>query len=357
VGWTSEGMTAEKAARLLGELKTAAKAGTGPATLKERRDIAEADRAEREIEGLTFGKYFRESYYPTAVLDKKATSAAKEGQHFRLWLDPVLGDIPMRQVAPLDIERVKRNIMDAGRSARLVEYVLSTFRVVWNHARRSGIVNGEAPSKQVARPKVNNRRSRFLSTEEADRLLNHLAGCGHWLHDMVLLSLDCGLRAKELFDLTWSCINLEGGTIFVKDSKAGDRFVPLTDRATEMLRMRGPCKGSPPVFQNTKGEQFTAVSYSFNRIADKLGFNEGIDRRNRKERLTFHSLRHTYASWLVMAGVDLYAVQKLLGHATIAMTERYSHLAPDSLQAAVEKLNEKHREGEDAEIIPMQSKI
>lgn len=352
-GWASEGMTAAKTARLLGELKTAAKAGTGPATLKERRDQATADRAAQEKDGLTFGEYFRETYFPTATLDKKAASAEKEEQHFRLWLEPVLGRVPMRQLAPLDIERVKKNLMDAGRSARLIEYVLSTFRVVWNHARRSGIVAGDSPSKAVAKPKVNNKRIRFLSTEEADRLLNHLADGNHWLHDIVLLSLDCGLRAKELFDLQWSCINLEGGTIFVKDSKAGDRFVPVTDRAADMLRNREPGKASSPVFQNANGERFNAVSYSFNLVADKLGFNDGLDKRNRKERLTFHSLRHTYASWLVKAGTDLYTVQKLLGHTTIAMTERYAHLAPDSLQAAVEKLNQQHRERKSADIIPM----
>ncbi|GHT93293.1 hypothetical protein FACS1894122_08290 [Alphaproteobacteria bacterium] len=64
-----------------------------------------------------------------------------------------------------------------------------------------------------------------------------------------------------------------------------------------------------------------------------LGFNNGVN--DDRQKVVFHTLRHTYASWLVMSGVDLYTVQKLMWHSTIAMTERYSHLAPDHLKKAV----------------------
>ena len=66
----------------------------------------------------------------------------------------------------------------------------------------------------------------------------------------------------------------------------------------------------------------------------KLGYNEGIV--DRRQRVCFHTLRHTYASWAVMAGVPIFIVAKALGHKTIAMTQRYSHLAPDSHRVAFE---------------------
>ena len=69
-------------------------------------------------------------------------------------------------------------------------------------------------------------------------------------------------------------------------------------------------------------------------VVDELGLNDGIT--DSRERLTYHSLRHAYASWAVMAGVPLYVVGKALGHKTTAMTQRYSHLAPDSHRAASE---------------------
>jgi len=67
-----------------------------------------------------------------------------------------------------------------------------------------------------------------------------------------------------------------------------------------------------------------------------MGFNRGIT--DQRQKVVFHTLRHSYASWLVEAGTDIYSVKELLGHGTIAMTERYSHLSPESLQNAVKRL-------------------
>ena len=66
-----------------------------------------------------------------------------------------------------------------------------------------------------------------------------------------------------------------------------------------------------------------------------MGLNEGIT--DPRQKLVFHSLRHTYASWLVQGGEAVYTVQKLIGHSTLAMTERYSHLAPDHLRQAADR--------------------
>ncbi|MDR1235623.1 MAG: tyrosine-type recombinase/integrase [Holosporaceae bacterium] len=76
-----------------------------------------------------------------------------------------------------------------------------------------------------------------------------------------------------------------------------------------------------------------SVSSSFSRAVESPGFNKGVD--DPRQKVVFHTLRHTYADWLVMSGVDLYTVQKLMGHSTIAMTERYSYPAPNHLKKAV----------------------
>ncbi len=71
-------------------------------------------------------------------------------------------------------------------------------------------------------------------------------------------------------------------------------------------------------------------------VADSIGMNNGVT--DRRQKVVFHTLRHTYASWLVEQGVDLYTVKELTGHGTLAMTERYSHLALDTLRRAVRTL-------------------
>ena len=91
------------------------------------------------------------------------------------------------------------------------------------------------------------------------------------------------------------------------------------------------------VFPGRNGVRMVQISKTFKRQADKL-FNKGVD--DPRQRVYFHSLRHTYASWLVTEGVDLYRVKELLGLKDLTMTQRYAHLAPDTLRGAVNILEE-----------------
>ena len=88
------------------------------------------------------------------------------------------------------------------------------------------------------------------------------------------------------------------------------------------------------VFPGRGGVKITAISKTFDHVVKSLGLNdEVVDRR---QKVLFHTLRHTHASWLVMEDVDLYTVQKIMGHSTLAMTQRYSHLAPGKLKQATQ---------------------
>ena len=110
----------------------------------------------------------------------------------------------------------------------------------------------------------------------------------------------------------------------------------MTDAVKAMLTGRERGENSELVFPSERGGKIVQVSDSFDRTVAHLGLNEGItDDRNR---VVFHTLRHTFASWLVESGVDLYTVKELMGHGTLAMTERYSHLDPDTLQRAVKTM-------------------
>ena len=83
-----------------------------------------------------------------------------------------------------------------------------------------------------------------------------------------------------------------------------------------------------------KGQR--SVEEGGNRVVAALGFNNGVT--DPRQKVVFHTLRHTFASWLVEQSVDLYSVKELMGHSTLAMTERYSHLSPDKLRRAVKTL-------------------
>jgi integrase len=151
---------------------------------------------------------------------------------------------------------------------------------------------------------------------------------------MALISLHCGLRAGEIFSLTWGDLDFENGTMFLRDTKKRrNRTAFMTQEVKKILQAKVPREKEDLVFPGRGGIKISSISDTFDRAVKALGFNTGIT--DRRHKVVFHTLRHTYASWLVESGVDLYTVKKLMGHSTIAMTERYSHLGNNTLQNAV----------------------
>jgi integrase len=341
LGWASFGWTLEKASYELSRIRKAHRVGEGPQSLAEKRKIenerretarVEAERIEKE--NITFGEFFHTKYLPANELIKKTKSLASEKGYFKNWISPVIGEKSVNQIYPLHLERVRKNMLDSGKSPRSIEYALAVIRQIWNMARRDGLLDRESPTKQIKKMKFDNKRVRFLTYEETDLLLKNLATRSQQLHDMALLSLHTGLRAGEVFSLTWGNVDLKNGLIYIVDSKGGSRTGHMTETIKQMfIDMK---LGIPDelIFKDRwhKGH-IKQISRSFNQAVDALGLNNGVT--DHRQKVTFHTLRHTFASWLVQQGEPLYTVQKLLGHASIAMTERYSHLAPDTLKAAV----------------------
>jgi integrase len=96
------------------------------------------------------------------------------------------------------------------------------------------------------------------------------------------------------------------------------------------------------VFESRNGGKMTQVSRAYYRAVKKAGLNHGPDGKemtSRKHRINFHSLRHTYASWLAIAGVPLYTIKELMGHKSIEMTMRYAHLCPDHKREAAARIS------------------
>lgn len=344
LGWASEGWTLVKAQAELSRLKEAARVGIGPVTLAEARQVAETKRqaeaearAREERDALTFSKVFLDSYFPHTKLGKSRQSCRREEELFRLWVAPVIGDKPMKDVVPFDLERIKKSMLDAGRAPRSVEYALAVVRQVFNFACLHGLCLVENPARHVTKLKKDNRRLRFLTHDEAERLLAALADKSPDVRDMALVSLHCGLRAGEVFALTWQDVDLGRGLMTLRDTKSGrSRAAFMTEAVRAMLSTRGRDGGDTLVFPGRGGKRITYISATFDRVVAALGLNDGVD--DTRQRVVFHTLRHTFASWLVEQGVDLYAVQRLMGHESQAMTQRYAHLAPDSLRRAVKTL-------------------
>lgn len=354
LGWASEGWSPQEAAEELGRLKKAQRTGEGAYTLAERREqerarreAKEERRRQEEIDAITISQFFFQNYLPQNEGNKTRRTINTERGYFQNWIEPTIGDKPMKQIAPLDLERISKAMRDKGKSPQTIQHVLKIVRQVLNRARAHGLYQGANPVQEVKKPKADNRRLRFLSEDEAEQLLEALAERSKDVHDMALMALHCGLRAGEIFSLAWSDIDFRQQIVTIRDTKNGRvRHVPMTDRVREMLREREMTRKRENglVFPAREGGKRQSVGHTFDRTVNALGMNRGI--KDRRQRVVFHSLRHTAASWLVMAGVPLYTVKEFLGHQSISLTERYAHLAPDSLQQATNVLNGIGRESQ-----------
>jgi integrase len=152
------------------------------------------------------------------------------------------------------------------------------------------------------------------------------------LKPMFLLSLNTGMRRGEVFHLQWSQVDLEAKRVTVSGSTAKSgktRHIPLNQTAVTVLRQwQEQCPTEQVYVFENDGNPFNNVSKAWNTVFT----NSGIPH------FRWHDIRHTFASRLVMAGVDLNTVRELLGHSNYEMTLRYAHLAPEHKANAVERL-------------------
>ena len=350
VGWASDGFKASEAFDLLSQIKKNQKSGRGPRTLAEIREQGDLEReqARRDAEArkkldVSFKAFFDNTYFPDASTRWKPETARKAKEHVNNWIAPVTGTTPFGEIKLSHVKKIRANLAKDGRTPRTQQYVFRTFAMVWDAARDDGLVNGPSPTKSRSfrLPKVDNERQRYLSADEETLLLEKLKTRGETAYHMAILSIDTGMRFKEIARLTWGCVDQDKDSIKILDSKGHDRYVPITSRVKSLLESIEAGKGKDLVFPTRKGTIQTHVPSSFTRGLADAKLNENID--DPKLKASFHTLRHTYASRMVQSGVDLYRVQRLLGHSTPVMTARYSKLADDDLKKAVEKMEARNQ--------------
>ena len=209
----------------------------------------------------------------------------------------------------------------------------------------------DSPMRTVRCPKPQKKLAEFLSPEQLEQVLAAIDwdfeqkrrqgfardGEIQWLKDLILLAVGTGLRLRELTSLRWSAVDFETGFLTVRNSegfrtKSGhERAVPLAGDALDVLQRRNRERTDDldgPVLTYGDGRAIVA-GYASKR------FKYYVRLAKLPEQIHFHSMRHTCASWLVMRGVPLSIVQQILGHSSIQVTERYAHLAPDVMKAAM----------------------
>jgi integrase len=281
-----------------------------------------------------FAKTFMSTY---AATNNKPSERTAKDSILRTHLLPALGDKRLDQIGTGDVEALKAKLLVSdtnkdGVSAKRVNNVLHVLSKILTYALELELVDRTPKVKPL---KTKPAKFDFLTEEELDALVEGAKPEPMWLV-AVLLAAEAGLRLGELQALKWAHVDLGRGQLQVIENhwrgqvgapKGGrDRVVPLTPRLKAALKdarhLRGPlvlCRDDGSYLSNTN---FVAA---MKRMA----------KRGKVRRVSWHPLRHTFCSHLAMRGAPAVAIKELAGHTTIAVTNRYMHLAPGGLTTAI----------------------
>jgi len=216
--------------------------------------------------------------------------------------------------------------------ANTVNMEIGTLRTIFGRAVQWGYLARD-PTEGVESLRVTDAKPpRFLSKEECRQLL---ANGGPDLHPIFFTFLHTGMRKSELLNLQWKDVDFRRRKILIRNKpfwtpKTREREIPMGEKVYDLFS--GLDRGRPEGFVfpgRDGGRSKRKPRRALMRVTTRCGFPDVTK---------IHSLRHTFASHLVMSGVDLPTVQKLLGHADIKTTMIYAHLLPDHLASAVDKL-------------------
>ncbi len=344
----------EYVVQCLAELKSNRKTGNGHLTLKDRKEAGlakyKAEQAEHKAKAAaqkTLSEYWKDSYFPAAKLSKKESSWKKEEQHFRLWIEPLLGALPLRSIGLRQWDEVVKSLSTKGMSARSKEYITGTLRRILKHAYDRRLVNDAPPTGKrvgVSGP-GNNRRLRVISHEEEQAIMEHLSISDPHAWRITRFAFLTGCRASEAFGLTWGNVDFSRGCITFAETKNHDsRTIPITEPLLNLFSSMIPggvltenlqnIKAGSYVFGKADDTPYKEAPSAFSTATEKLELNAG---RGTRDKIVFHSIRHSVATRLAqrLGPRDL---MDIMGWRTVQMAMRYVHGNDDAKMKALSML-------------------
>ncbi len=237
----------------------------------------------------------------------------------------------LQEITPGAVQSFIAARIAEGVSKATVNRARACLSKLFSCAKAWGYYGGENPVAAVKPFRESAGRVRFLTADEAASLIEHAAD---HVKPVILTMLHTGGRVSEVLGLRWSDISLERGVLCFdqRNTKSGkQREVPIDPELDDMLRQRrkvrhmGNADRDRLVF-TWGGKRIERVSKAFATARERAGLGKDV---------TPHVCRHSFASWFMIKGGDLYRLQRYLGHSTIVLTQRYAHLSPEYLKAGV----------------------
>jgi integrase len=287
------------------------------------------NKAEKESRGITFTEFV--ARWRTYAETSFASSTIRLYNESIRNLLRIVGDRDLRAYTALDIEKFKaQRLAEVSPAKTNIDF--TDIKALFNVATKWDLLEKSACAG-VKRVKIPPQRPAYLSKQEFSMLIQSIKTA--WLQNIVSFAVATMMRLGEIANLTWDSVDLDNRLILV-ENKDGFRLkttqprtIPMNDWVFSFLS--GHINRSGYVFTFPDGHRLTVegVSKKFKKACRTAGITEKIH---------FHSLRHTGASWLAQDGVSIFVVQKILGHSNIEVTMRYSHLIPSELHGAINKI-------------------
>jgi integrase len=258
-------------------------------------------------------------------LTSKSKKSQQDERFFIKWWGQRLEYIRLNHITPPLLDQIRHELLGNSLTQIRINRYMDWLRHVLNLAVRDGKIQSN-PVLKLKRFKESKGRTRFLASDEEAKLLAALGT--HWYR--ARLAILTGMRREEQFSLRWSDVDLEHGIITLPDTKAGDvQYVYLNDEAKSVLKGLDSWQRSVWVFPSKNPARHIDPD-NFMRTYRAAVKRSGI------AWVTWHDLRHTYASRLAMNGNSESTIASLLRHSGTALVKRYAHLSPNHLRAAVE---------------------
>lgn len=285
-----------------------------------------------------FSEFFMEGYVKSR---NKYSERVSKQQILKGYLIPIFGHMKLNEITNAHIDIFVSRLTQAGAAPKTVNNRLAVLSKVLKYAQQREIIKVVPKWEPMKAPSPN---VKFLTRQEAGALLEAAAEAGPIWGGMVAVGLFAGLRSGEIRALEWGDVDFKTGMLHVRraewrrvvsepKSAAGRRSVSVN---VELRHYLTRIKPIGDLIFSLPGREKVILAHetSRNRLRS-FAARAGID----KDRAGWHVLRHTFASWMVMRGVPIRTVQGLLGHATLQMTLRYSHLAPEAKSEATNVLD------------------
>jgi site-specific recombinase XerD len=243
----------------------------------------------------------------------------------------LLGDRNLDDYTLLDVEAFKAKRLGEV-SAVKVNIDFRTLRALFQTALRWKFII-ENPFHGVKQIRVPAKRPSYFTKEDLDQVLQHTKL--PWFKDLIVFSVCTMMRAGEIVSLKWDSVDLRRRLILIENTNEfrtktlKPRAIPMNEWVFRFLATRENKVGCVFASPDIKKLRVGYISHRFKKYVRAAGLSDDLH---------FHSLRHTGATWLVQGGVSIYAVQKILGHASISTTQVYSHLETENLFQYMEQI-------------------